>query len=334
MMVENNSFDLWKNDSFFSAAEEVQESTDRMESAYRLWIRERRERLNREDLDELCRELQTALGTAKWQLEEFERAVRLSYSHRCNDNASARHRQFIAAIENQILHVEAALRESFSEEGKQPLQWINLDEEERDDLAMFLSGNSPTFSSVKDECNRSRSPVNNSHLKNSHQRRDARLNFNVISPGQNCDELEVLKDAGSINKNSECVIEVKDESPGTSNDIICKADRGIGARRTCSSPKFSALKIVIADEGGGNNKVTQSVEATPKEKGFKPVFWKQSCVENPQARGVVNVFNQLFVGVQRKRQNTVLLPFNRSVRLMLVLMLTVFLVVPFVLYST
>lgn len=29
MMVENNSFDLWKNDSFFSAAEEVQESTDR-----------------------------------------------------------------------------------------------------------------------------------------------------------------------------------------------------------------------------------------------------------------------------------------------------------------
>lgn len=28
MMVANNSFDLWKNDSFFSAAEEVQESTD------------------------------------------------------------------------------------------------------------------------------------------------------------------------------------------------------------------------------------------------------------------------------------------------------------------
>ncbi|XP_031255517.1 uncharacterized protein LOC116130200 [Pistacia vera] len=334
MMVANNSFDLWKNDSFFSAAEEVQESTDVMESAYRLWIRERREGLKQEDLDELCRELQTALGTAKWQLEEFERAVRLSYSHRCNDNASARHRQFIAAIENQISHVEAALREYFSEEGKQPLRWINLDEEERDDLAMFLSGNSPTSSSVKDECNSSRSLVKNSHLENSHHRRDAGLNFNAICPGENSDELVVIKDAGSINKNSECVIEVKDDSPGTSNDIIYKADRGTGARRTWSSPNFSALKIVIADEGGENNKLMQCVESTPKEKGFKPVFWKQSCVEHPQARGVVNVFNQLFGGVQRQRQNPVLLPFNRSVRLMLVLMLTVFLIVPFVLYST
>lgn len=40
----------------------------RMESTYRAWARQRRENVAPEDLDELCRELQTALGTAKWQV--------------------------------------------------------------------------------------------------------------------------------------------------------------------------------------------------------------------------------------------------------------------------
>jgi hypothetical protein len=39
-----------------------------MESAYRVWTREKREGSESEDLDELSRELQTALGTAKWQV--------------------------------------------------------------------------------------------------------------------------------------------------------------------------------------------------------------------------------------------------------------------------
>lgn len=41
---------------------------DRMESSYRTWLRARREGLKPEDLDELSRELQMALGTAKWQV--------------------------------------------------------------------------------------------------------------------------------------------------------------------------------------------------------------------------------------------------------------------------
>lgn len=65
-MLVANSFDLWQKDAFFSAAEEVQESADIMESAYRTWVRERKERSPLENLDELSRELQTALGTAKW----------------------------------------------------------------------------------------------------------------------------------------------------------------------------------------------------------------------------------------------------------------------------
>jgi hypothetical protein len=39
-----------------------------MELAYRAWLRERRERSNPVELKELSRELQTALGTAKWQV--------------------------------------------------------------------------------------------------------------------------------------------------------------------------------------------------------------------------------------------------------------------------
>jgi len=70
------SFDRWEKDPFFLAAEEVQESADRMESVYRIWVQER----SGGDLEaagvtgggptaaELRRELHTALGTAKWQV--------------------------------------------------------------------------------------------------------------------------------------------------------------------------------------------------------------------------------------------------------------------------
>ncbi|GFZ11015.1 syntaxin/t-SNARE family protein [Actinidia rufa] len=129
-MLVANSFDLRKKDTFFSAAEEVHQSADIMESAYRRWEREKTEALTSEGLDELCRELQTALGNAKWQLEEFGKAVRLSYRHCAYDFTMARHRQFIEVIESQISRVETSLRESFSEQGKQLLRWVNLTEDE------------------------------------------------------------------------------------------------------------------------------------------------------------------------------------------------------------
>lgn len=334
-MMVANSFDLWKKDSFFPAAEEVQESADIMESAYRLWVRVRREGLNPEDLDELSWELQTALGTAKWQLDEFERAVRMTHGNRCNDNTTTRHRQFIDAIENQISCVEAALRETFSEEGKQPLRWINLDEEERDDLAMFLSGSSPTSSTRKDECIKLRPSVKNSLLENNHKKRDATLNLDSTCVIENSDELKSFKDAISINENRECVIEIEEESSGTRDDIIGKADRTSGgSRRTWSSPNLGSLKIVIANDNGEHSNLIGCTESTPKEKGSKPVFWKQRCTEHPQAKGAVNLFNQLFGGIQRPRQTTGQLQFNCSVQFMLVLMLTIFLIVPFVIYST
>lgn len=74
------------------------------------------------------------------QLEEFERAVHLSHGkYSSEENTITRHRQFIAAIKNQIRDTESELNDSFTEEGKQPLSWVQLDEEERDDLALFLS---------------------------------------------------------------------------------------------------------------------------------------------------------------------------------------------------
>ncbi|XP_042509643.1 uncharacterized protein LOC122085223 isoform X2 [Macadamia integrifolia] len=137
-----SNFDRWEKDPFFSAAEEVQESADRMESVYRTWIHESKDASSICDVDELRRDLRTSLGTAKWQLDEFERAVGSSYvgSSSSAKDGRARHRQFIVAIEDKISTVENSLKESVVAEGKSTLPWVRLDEGERDELALFLSG--------------------------------------------------------------------------------------------------------------------------------------------------------------------------------------------------
>lgn len=47
----------------------------RMESAYRTWVRQKREGISSIAVDELCRELQTALATAKWQVYEHDHTL-------------------------------------------------------------------------------------------------------------------------------------------------------------------------------------------------------------------------------------------------------------------
>ncbi|KAK1268443.1 hypothetical protein QJS04_geneDACA006332 [Acorus gramineus] len=154
-------FDLWEKDPFFAAAEEVQESSDRspslfeqcrMESVYRKWNHERK---NQSNSYEIRRELQTALGTAKWQvlmkLEEFERAVRTndgSLSTSTEDGTTARRDQFVAAIGHRISLVEAVLEESAIGDGGASLRWVCLDEGERDELALFLSCPPPSNENV------------------------------------------------------------------------------------------------------------------------------------------------------------------------------------------
>ncbi|RYR55667.1 hypothetical protein Ahy_A06g030851 isoform B [Arachis hypogaea] len=127
-------------DPFFEAAEEVQESADRLESAYRTWIRSTKDDSSVWNSDELRRDLNTALGTAKWQLDEFNRAVKSSYSRSSIEDTRNRHRDFVAAIDEKITKVEYSLYESDQSGGEAPRPWAHLDEGEQDELALFLSG--------------------------------------------------------------------------------------------------------------------------------------------------------------------------------------------------
>ncbi|KAM1282121.1 hypothetical protein ACFX2I_022642 [Malus domestica] len=333
-MIVASSFDLWKKDVFFPAAEEVQESADIMESTYRAWVRQRSERLAPEHLDELCRELQTALGTAKWQLEEFEKAVRLSYGQCGDDHTAARHGQFLAAIENQISRVETTLRESFSMEGKKPLQWVHMDEEEQDDFAAFLFGTSQSKQTAKNERVELRHWVKSSE-ESDITRKDRNLKYGAACNGDISDEIKGVKDVITISKDPNFVMELKGK------EIAEMKDDKIYTRKTCSSPNYRELRIVIADEVEQRKNLIPGYEDTPKEKGFKLVFGKQRL---HQATKAINLFNQMYsrVGASQKQlqsprkqwQAPPRLNNRCSVQVTLGLMLTVFLLVPFVFYSS
>ncbi|XP_068657390.1 uncharacterized protein [Aristolochia californica] len=138
-----SNFDSWEKDPFFPAAEEVQDSADRMESVYRKWIHDRKAG----DSEELRTELHTVLGTAKWQLEDFQKAVELCSAK----EARVRHQQFVVAIDNLISRAENSLKDRTLTEGNTEVPWVKLNEGERDELALFLTGSLPYGSSRKDE---------------------------------------------------------------------------------------------------------------------------------------------------------------------------------------
>lgn len=298
-MLVANTFDLWQKDIFFSAAEEVQASADIMESAYRTWVRQKREGLKSVDLDELCRELQTALGTAKWQLDEFQRAVRMSYKNNVNDVRTKRHEQFVSAITSQISGVESALKEYYSGEVRKPLRWVNLDEEERDDLAMFLSGSSGSSKSTLDS---------DSDSKDSFKRDDVKLNY-----------MTSCKDA------NDCIIEIEPiELLGTSDASSCHKVSS-SSRRTLGSHDVGTLMVTVDHDNEQKKSLILDTESTPKDKGYvwRPRFGNYWM-------------NQIFkraAGSQRQLQTSIHLQRSCSFRLTLALMLTIFLLVPFVMYS-
>uniref|UniRef100_A0A1S4E2P4 Syntaxin 6/10/61 N-terminal domain-containing protein n=1 Tax=Cucumis melo TaxID=3656 RepID=A0A1S4E2P4_CUCME len=317
-MLVANSFDLWKKDGFFSAAEQVQESADTMEFAYRTWIRERREGLSPDDLDELRREVQTALGTAKWQvgyLEEFEKAVRVNCRSRSEEHLLERHRLFIAAIGNQISHVEAALRKSYDKEGRQPLRWVNLNEEECNDLATFLSGVSEVPQSAKTESSLCRSSAKSSIYEN-HERVVADMNPTSTCSLSNSSKMKGNKyvDAVDIDSSKVKDLEVK-ENFGRVDDALCKMDRSTKVRRA-SPPTVPDLQIVIVDENQERKQSITSLEVSRKGKSG-PVFWKRGCGK----------FSQLFGRVQQRQMYRPWhLQLACSVQFTLALMLTIFLI--------
>ncbi|MQL90095.1 hypothetical protein Taro_022678 [Colocasia esculenta] len=227
-MAVGNTFDLWQKDVFFSAAEEVQESADVMDSVFRWWLRERNEGHKHGLVDELRRELQTALGTAKWQLEEFERAVRQSHGNLPSDkNTINRHSQFIVAIEEHISDVERALGDSLVKEGKQPLRWVQLDEGERDDLALFLSSAPPSSQRSTDV----------------HTSGDV----DCAQDGGLPNSIESFKEVVTFSNDAKYVVELETNELARTKDEMCsQAEQNNGQRRTRSSPDIAAWKIVIA----------------------------------------------------------------------------------------
>lgn len=179
----------------------------------------------------------------------------------CRDDTTlSRHKQFVTAIENQIYRVQSALQEALSENGKQPLRWVDLNKEERDDLAMFLSGSShqtsESFNSERDSSTSSVAENNQRGVMNNNGRRE-------------CVVIDIDEERGSP-ESADAVIRVQ-------------ADKKGGARRTWSSPNvpnISALRInvpVDSKDEEEREKFVSQVEATPKEKGSKPLFWLQSC---------------------------------------------------------
>ncbi|KAK9141263.1 hypothetical protein Scep_010944 [Stephania cephalantha] len=142
----------WESDPLFSAAEVVQDSADRMESIFRMLLHEQSllhgypaDQKLHNTIEYHKRDLETALGTTKWQLQDFEKAVNMSA---LSDRSSARgdtisrHKQFIAAIRGQIIHVDKSLEGPSTGDFARNIQWINLNEQDRDGLALFLSGGS------------------------------------------------------------------------------------------------------------------------------------------------------------------------------------------------
>lgn len=218
------------------------------------------------------------------QLEEFEKAVRLSHK-RCGDDDSTltRRKQFVTAIENQIDRVETSLQEAYSgENGKEPLRWVDLNEEERDDLAMFLSGSSRISPSFSGESSiKSRESTNSSLVENIRGMNKVEVNCRK----------ETFKKATGCGNGSECVIDIEERvAPGNADARIRQVEKSAGMRRIWSSPNFNSLRIIVpGDNEEENEKLVAQIEATPKVKGTKPALWMQRLPDHNQ----VSEFSQL-----------------------------------------
>ncbi|KAK9690804.1 hypothetical protein RND81_09G155200 [Saponaria officinalis] len=329
-MLVANSFDSWQRDAFFSAAEEVQESADILESAYRTWVSAKRDGISSNDLEELRRELQTSLGTAKWQLEEFERAVTSSYGNCSDQNSMSRHQQFIAAIESQISRAEDALRKSFNEGGKEQFRWVNLNEDERDDLAMFLSGISETpTKSTKDETTRHSFSAER-EITCKKQDLDCGACSSSYSVGSNIPRKGLIssQDETVINIGQpDCIMERSAKEASTTRvNVNCESDRIRSVKRAHSFSNFGSLSISIPGEDDQTQTLIHGVEDTPKDRGSR--FSRLLHFR------VINCINQSIRrsgGLNTKMQFSRQLQSGPSIRLIIVLIVSFFLLVPYLL---
>lgn len=195
----------------------------------------------------------------------------MSYRSHQDDITVRRHSQFVSALEDQVSQVETALKESFQVEGKKAFHWVNLDEEECDDLALFLSGSSGTSQRTTDES------VGTSLLNKKNSRKeDISLGSEISSTIQRPNEGKSPQKVVTTNEDANCFVE--------------QEDRIASNRRTWSPPDRCALEIVIDKDDRQNN---AEIEATPKEKGTKPFFWNARGEDRPGVKGGVLNHSQI-----------------------------------------
>lgn len=92
--------------------------------------------------------------TLSCQLEDFERAVSFSAmtgKSQINGDVISRHKQFIRAIREQIAYVEKSLEGKSIGDPMRNTRWVNLNEQDRDGLALFLTGGNVTSDSYDGE---------------------------------------------------------------------------------------------------------------------------------------------------------------------------------------
>ncbi|GMP36513.1 hypothetical protein CsSME_00008621 [Camellia sinensis var. sinensis] len=92
------------------------------------------------------------------------------------------------------------------------------------------------------------------------------------------------KDVLASNKDAMYVIDIE-----PTEIVATKLD----ARRTWSSPDIGAWKVVVSNEDQQNNALVSNIEATPKDKGSRPFFWRQRCGDRPEAKGRILSTSQM-----------------------------------------
>lgn len=227
-----SSFRQWESDPLFSAAEVVQDSADRMDSIFRLLLHEQSlVKENHPDskllksIEYYRRDLATAVETAKWQLEDFEREVNLSAtmdkSH-TRENVIYRHRQFVIAIREQILEVEKTLRDTSAGDSAKGNERAILDEQDRNGLALFLSGEAASKHIHIQDFDDSNSMIRfldptSSNLESEivEHNRGEHLHMNGVT------NMDKVGSHFSINRNFEASCSLQEAAYDTNNEVGC-----------------------------------------------------------------------------------------------------------------
>jgi hypothetical protein len=174
------------------------------------------------------------------QLEQFERAVGSSSDkYSLEEGTITRRQQFVVAIEDQISRVEKALSGSLMDNGRKGLNWVKLDDEERDDLVAFLSAPAQFYSEVM-------STDNSLHIP-------SRQNVPICT-NDHRDRAMVIKDIHEVPRREICSFK--------SN--VCSLSEKLHSHRTNLSSGDDHWKIDIGNDemDGGKNLSPNRVETS------------------------------------------------------------------------